>query len=69
MLVMLLFSLLSIAAVLATASIIATWSRYAASWDAVASDLRGGQAAPAQMPKVKVWPPAVRSRPGRRVAA
>ncbi len=46
MLVMLPFSLLSLAAVLAIMSIIGTWRQYASAWDAVDAEWRGGQPAP-----------------------
>ncbi len=49
MLVMLLSSLLNIAAVLATASMIVTWWRYAGAWAAVDAQLRGLEAVPGQL--------------------
>jgi hypothetical protein len=81
MFTILLPSLLTLAATLALSAMIATWLRYAAAWDAMDAEMRGGKRAPVRMlnvartpalvpvPIVRARPPADRSRPGRRVGA
>jgi hypothetical protein len=54
MLAMLLFSLLSLAAVLATSSMFDTWRQYAAAWDAVDAEMRGRNPAPVRHVTVRV---------------